>query len=274
MVIKFYGTRGSLPVASKGTKKYGGNTTCLYVESNAGDAIVVDAGSGIRELGAHLLENKKLVIHLIFTHYHWDHIQGLPFFAPIYLKKSVITIYGPKKEATAKQALSHQMSKPYFPTVSWSDVPSKIKYKELSNNIKIGDIRIQTIANNHPNYTIGLKFTEKKNCFAFLTDNELLVENGNTPYKKFVEFVRGVNFFVHDAAYTDEIYQKKIGWGHSTFSQVMQLAKDAGVKNVIFTHHDPPNTDKFIDDVLQNLRSEHPDKNIQAAADGKTIILK
>lgn len=274
MIIKFYGTRGSLPVASKETKKYGGNTTCLYIEPNSGDTIVVDAGSGIRELGYYLLEHKKNIIHLIFTHYHWDHIQGLPYFVPLFLKDTVINIYGHEKEATPKEALLHQMTKPYFPTISWSDVPAKIIYKELKSKMKIGNLMIQTIATNHPNYTIGLKFTENKNSFAFLTDNELLAKNARTPYKKFVEFVKGVNFFIHDAAYTDDIYPKKLGWGHSTFNQVMQLAKDAGVRNVIFTHHDPPNTDKFVDSNIKEMKDKYCNYNIQAAADGKTIILK
>jgi phosphoribosyl 1,2-cyclic phosphodiesterase len=230
MVIKFYGTRGSVAVANKETKKYGGNTTCFYVESNSGDAIVIDAGTGIRELGNHLIENKKDIIHLIFTHYHWDHIQGFPYFAPIFFEKSEIYIYGHKKDVTTKNALIYQMTKPYFP-IALSELPSKIVFKELKNRMKIGDLLIETIVNNHPDYTYGLKFTEK-------------------------------------------IYEQRIGWGHSTHSQVMKLAKDAGVKNIIFTHHDHASTDKFIDKVLKDLRNKYPGQNIQAAADGRTIILK
>lgn len=273
MVIKFYGTRGSVAVANKETKKYGGNTTCFYVESNSGDAIVIDAGTGIRELGNHLIENKKDIIHLIFTHYHWDHIQGFPYFAPIFFEKSEIYIYGHKKDVTAKNALIYQMTNPYFP-IALSELPSKIVFKELKNRMKIGDLLIETIVNNHPDYTYGLKFTEKKISFAFLTDNELFAQNNNTPYEKFVDFIRGVNFFIHDAQYGDEIYEQRIGWGHSTHSQVMKLAKDAGVKNIIFTHHDHASTDKFIDKVLKDLRNKYPGQNIQAAADGRTIILK
>ncbi|MGB3479780.1 MAG: MBL fold metallo-hydrolase [bacterium] len=273
MIIKLYGTRGSIAVANKETKKYGGNTTCLYVESNSGDVIVVDAGTGIRLLGVHLIQEKKSRINILFTHYHWDHIQGFPFFTPIFLPSSVIDIYGSSKMTDPKKALSYQMTRPYFPAIL-SELPSKITFKTLKNKLTIGDIEIQTIINNHPDQALGLKFTEGKNSFAFLTDNELFDKNGNTPYKKFVDFIKGVNFFIHDAQYKDDIYKKRLGWGHSTYSQVMKLAEDAGVRNVMFTHHDHGSNDKGIDAIVKGYRGKYPEYNIQAAADGKTIILK
>jgi phosphoribosyl 1,2-cyclic phosphodiesterase len=273
MVIKFYGTRGSIAVANKETEKYGGNTTCLYIESNKGDALVIDAGTGIRRLGIHLLENNKDKIHLLFTHYHWDHIQGFPFFAPIFFKNEVITIYGSNKEVTAKKALSYQMTKPYFPA-ALDGLPANITFKDLKNGKKISGLVVETIVTNHPDYTLGLKFKEGKKSFVFLTDNELLAENGNTEYKEFVAFIKGSDFLIHDAQYTDEIYEKRIGWGHSTHKQVMKLATDAHVKGVIFTHHDHGSSDEFIDTVLKDVRSEYPRLDIQAAADGKKITLK
>jgi len=273
MYIKFYGTRGSIAVANKETKKYGGNTTCMYVETDTGEAIIIDAGTGIRELGAYLLQKRKLKMHLIFSHYHWDHIQGFPFFAPIFFSNAEINIYGAKEEISVRKALNYQMTLPYFPA-TLKDLRAKLRFKELKNRLKIGNMTIQTIPTNHPNYTVAFKFTEGKHCFAFLTDNELHAKGGNTPYKKFVNFVKGVDFFIHDAQYTDDIYQQRVGWGHSTYNQVMQLARDAGVKSVIFTHHDHGSTDQFIDDRIKELRGKYRTYHIQAAADGKTIILK
>lgn len=271
MIIKLYGTRGSIPVAGIESQKYGGNTTCLYIESKKGDAIIIDAGSGIRELSDYCLKNKKNNLTLIFTHYHWDHMQGLPFFAPLYMKNTTITIYGPDHEVTPNKALFHQMMRPYFPTITWKDVPSKIRYRKLRRKFKIGPVVIQTIPTNHPNCTMGMKFTEGKRCFAFLTDNELYAKNRVTSYRQFVDFVKNTNFFIHDAAYTDEIYKTRLGWGHSTYTQVLQLAIDAGVGHVIFTHHDPPTTDRAIDTILRKIRKKYPRKKIEAAADGRTI---
>ncbi len=273
MKIKFFGTRGSIPVASKETQKYGGNTTCLYVESNQGDSIIIDAGSGIRELSAYCVEKKLRDLALIFTHYHWDHIQGIPFFTPAYIKSTNLNIYGPDKETKPQDALMHQMMRPFFPTVTWNDMVSKSTYFELKKKFSVGSVTIETIPTNHPNYTLGLKFSEGKKCFVFLTDNELFAKDCITPYKKFVEFIKNANFVIHDAAYTEEIYQSKLGWGHSTYQQVMKLAVDSGVSHVIFTHHDPPTTDKAIDKILQEIRENFAKKTIEAAADGKTIEL-
>ena len=272
MIIRLYGTRGSVAVSNGETRKYGGNTTCLYVESKSGKPIIVDAGTGIRTLGIDLIKNNKRNLTMVFTHYHWDHIQGFPFFAPVFFKNVSIAIYGSRKETTAKKALTYQMTLPYFPA-TMKDLLAKVTFKEMKSKMNIGGVLIETIPTNHPNFTIGLKFTEGKNSFAFLTDNELKAENSNTSYKKFVDFLKGVKFFIHDAQYTDELYPKRLGWGHSTFSQVMQLAKDAGVKNVIFTHHDHSSSDAFIDQQVKEMTALHPGFKIQAAADGKSFTL-
>lgn len=204
MLIRFYGTRGSIPVSGASTVIYGGNTTCLYIEGNSGEPIIIDAGSGIRELGIYLMQNKKSTLNLIFTHYHWDHIQGFPFFAPAYSKNTSINIYGPENEVVAKKALSYQMRIPFFPTIKLTDLPAKFNFKKIGKKIRIGEIIVEVIQNNHPNYTFGLKFTENKNSAVFLTDNELNSPNPRTPYKKFIKFIKNAELLIHDAQYIDE----------------------------------------------------------------------
>jgi len=274
MFIKIYGARGSIPVSCKTSAKYGGNTTCLYVESSSGNSVIVDAGSGIRELGPYLIKNNKHDLHLIFTHYHWDHIQGFPFFGPFYFKDTVVNIYGPVGEVNPKKALSYQMARPFFPTIELTDLPSKFIFKKLKGKLKVGDLQIQTIINNHPNYTWGLKISEGKKSFAFMTDNELFAQRIKTQLSKFVKFIEGVDILIHDAQYTDDAYQTKIGWGHSTYSQVMRLAIDSHVKHVIFTHHDPFSSDQFIDGVVNDFSRDYPGYNIEAAIEGMEINLK
>jgi ribonuclease BN (tRNA processing enzyme) len=165
------------------------------------------------------------------------------------------------------------MTRPYFP-VEMSALPAKISFHELQKRNTIAGITIHTIVNNHPDYTLGLKLSEGKKSFVFLSDNELFAKGGNTPYEGFVEFVKGVDFCVHDAQYTDEDYDRKIGWGHSTFTQSMRLVKDAGVKRIFFTHHDHGSDDQFIDNMLRKMKRKYPRVTIEAAADGKKVILK
>uniref|UniRef100_A0A7C4TAA4 MBL fold metallo-hydrolase n=1 Tax=candidate division WOR-3 bacterium TaxID=2052148 RepID=A0A7C4TAA4_UNCW3 len=271
MLIRFYGTRGSLPVSSTETLKYGGNTTCVYIETQGGKSIIIDAGSGIRELGDYLIKNNKFLLYLVFTHYHWDHIQGFPFFAPLYNRKTIINVYGPTKEVDPEQALSYQMNVPYFPTIRLTDLPARFNFKKFKSKFTIGDAHFFVIYNNHPNFTYGIKIKNNKKTVVFLTDNELRSPNPRTPYEKFVRFIKNADLLIHDAQYNDETYKCKIGWGHSTFSQVMEFARDGSVKNVIFTHHDPFSSDEFINEVLAKIRKRFPEFNIDAAKTGTEI---
>ncbi len=273
MKIQFFGTRGSIPVSDNQTRKYGGNTTCIYVESKDGNPIVIDAGTGIRELGLYLVKNKIQNINLIFTHYHWDHIQGFPFFIPIYIKDTQLQIYGPSKEIEAKKALSYQMAMPFFPAL-FDGLPSRIVFKTIEKSFTLDHIRVESITNNHPNYTVGLKFTEGGRSFCFLTDNEIYAESHRTSYKSFVDFIKDSDLLIHDAQYDDEAYKVKKGWGHSTYNQVIELVQAAQVKYVVFTHHDPMSSDQFIDKQIGELRTKFPDYKIEAAFDSKKIILE
>lgn len=269
MLLTLYGTRGSVPVSNKDTKKHGGNTTCICVESSSGDVIIVDAGTGIRVLGRSLITRGKHEINLLFSHYHWDHIQGFPFFGPIFMKDTDLRIFGPADEVGAEKALSYQMTMPYFPT-GLSTLPAKMTFNKMKKTFTLGDVKIETIVNNHPNHTRGFKFTENNKSFAFLTDNEVHAQNGKTSYKEFADFIKGADLLIHDAQYTEDEYKTKIGWGHSTYHQVAKLAQDAGVKELMVTHHDHFSSDKFIDRNIKDVRKKYPKYKIEAAADGKT----
>jgi phosphoribosyl 1,2-cyclic phosphodiesterase len=273
MFLKIYGARGSIPVSGTAYTKYGGNTTCLYIENSAGNSIIVDAGSGIRDLGPFLIKNEKFDLTLIFTHYHWDHIQGFPFFGPAYFKNTVMTIYGPTRESNARKTLSYQMTKPYFPTISLNDMPARFVFKELKSNQKINRLTVRAIFNNHPNETRGLKFIENGKAIVSLSDNELAAPKKQTNYIKFVQFVKNADVMIHDAAYTDDTYKTHVGWGHSTFAQVVQLARDGGVQRVIFTHHDHTSSDQFIDNQVKRIADSNPDIRVEAAFEGMEISI-
>ncbi|MFC1501519.1 MBL fold metallo-hydrolase [Elusimicrobiota bacterium] len=244
MKIKFWGPRGSIPVPNRDMIKYGGNTTC--VEVNCGEkTLIIDAGTGIINLGNHLKKQNVRDINLLITHTHWDHIHGLPFFAPLYDAKTKVNIYG--YGGSYKQLeviLKKQMSYEYFP-VRFMDLKSKIKFIDVSEKCyKDTDYKLEFIRNNHPAFTISVKIIKNKKSFVFITDNELMSKNPITKRSEFVKFCKNADYLVHDAQFKNSEYSKRLGWGHSTFEQAIDLAKDARVKNLGFFHHDPNRTDK------------------------------
>lgn len=244
MRIKFWGCRGSIPVPDARMIKYGGNTTCLEVDLD-GQVMIIDAGTGIRKLGEDLIKRKLHELTLFITHSHWDHIQGFPFFTPIYSAKTAINIIGcTNSYKQLKDILSNQMSYEYFP-ISFFDLKSRIKFTETCDNyFEINGYKINTIRNNHSIFTSGIKIQKNGKSFVFITDNELLSRNPITPFREFVEFCKGATYLVHDSQFTEQEYSNRQGWGHSTFEQSISLANDAGVKNLCFFHHDPNRQDK------------------------------
>lgn len=265
--FKFWGVRGSVPSPGKETNYFGGNTTCISIESNK-TFLIVDAGTGIRNINFYLMEKRFKKIYIILTHYHWDHLQGLPFFSPIFNPDIKIEIYGKKN---VSEVLSFQMKQPYFPA-DYKNLPSKIEHKNIPQNFSIEDIFIETIENNHPSGCVGLKFTIKNKKIVFITDNEIMDDKeGITTKKEFAEFIKGSEIFIHDAQYTSKEIGKKRGWGHSTFDDVLGLARMSDSRNIIFTHHDPMRRDKDLKKILDNLRKKNPHLNLKMAKEGMEI---
>lgn len=269
MIVRFWGVRGSVPSPGKETSYFGGNTTCITVETEK-TFIIVDGGTGIRHVGSYINEKKIKDIHIIFTHYHWDHLQGLPFFTPLFNPKIHIDIYGKKN---VSQIMRHQMKQPFFPA-DYNKLPSEIIHKKLPQKLDIGDICINTIEQNHPSGCVGLKFTSNSKSFVFMTDNEIFPPYAPiTTREDFIDFIRGAKFFVHDSQYTDDDMKKKRGWGHSTFNEVITLARDAGIKNTIFTHHEPLRKDEHLREMVRELKNKNKDLNLRAAREGMALKL-
>lgn len=253
MKIRFWGTRGSIPAPGSNTSRYGGNTTCLEVKSGK-TRLIFDAGTGIRQLG-YLLKNESLPIRIIFTHFHWDHIQGLPFFIPIYIPDKPVEFYAyPPFYHGLKEMMVNQLKKEYFPA-EYQTLPSLMKFFKLKkkNNI-MEPFQISLIENNHPGGAIGYRISSGKKGLVFLTDNELKPPETKTDWSDFVRFSKGADVLVHDAQYNDQELKEKPGWGHSSYAQVCQLALEAEVKQLIFTHHEPLHSDDYIDDEVSKWR--------------------
>ncbi|MDE1889961.1 MAG: MBL fold metallo-hydrolase [Planctomycetota bacterium] len=256
--VKFWGVRGSIPTPGVKYVKYGGNTPCVEVLLPNNQLFIFDAGTGIRELGNTLCKGrKKHKIHVFLSHFHWDHIQGLPFFMPSYIKGNNIVVLGMDLEgARLDKIISNQMESIYFP-IKLHTLAANFQFQILaegSNDIE--GTRVDAIYINHPGQAMGYVVNFEKVKICYLSDNELVplwaAKYSETAYRsntreKILKLISGADLLIHDAQYTDEEYKTKVGWGHSPFGEVMRLAKDGRVKKLALFHHDPDHFDEHID---------------------------
>ncbi|HNW36356.1 MAG TPA: MBL fold metallo-hydrolase [Candidatus Ozemobacteraceae bacterium] len=259
MKIKFWGCRGSIPAPGAHTLKYGGNTTCVELRPPGGGVLIIDAGSGIRMLGKQILKEKTTTnIFLLFTHSHWDHLIGFPFFTPAYFKKYNISVYGgPNAQTSLRKYLTHQMTPPFFP-VEFDVMKANFHFGNGGPNAGcLGGVGFASIELSHPNGGYGFKLSCGGKSFVFLTDNEpAFPHEGGLPRECYVDFCRGADLLVHDAQYTDEEYKVTRGWGHSTFPEATRIAVDAGVKRLGLFHHDPDRSDDELDILVDSCRHQ------------------
>jgi len=257
MKIKFWGARGSIPVSGTEYQKYGGSTTCVEVTSSGGESLIVDSGSGIRKLGIEVVKSGRKKINLIFTHSHWDHILGFPFFKPIYIKGVELNLFGcPFAQASVKNMVSGVMAPPRFP-VRFEDISADMKFfGACEKEFYIGDLKIAPIVLSHPNMGIGYRFSDEKSSFVFLTDNELeFRHHGGFSFDDYAKFSAGADLLVHDSEYIDEEYGRVRGWGHSTYQQSFRLAAAAGVKSLGLFHHNQERADEGVDKMAAGCRA-------------------
>jgi phosphoribosyl 1,2-cyclic phosphodiesterase len=257
--VRCWGTRGSIPTPGPDTVHYGGNTTCVEVLS--GDTrLIFDAGSGIRSLGLELVKKGPSRANIFLTHFHWDHIQGFPFFNPLYDPEDSIRVVGPKQQDIDVQNLfAGQMGPIYFP-VPYSVVAAEMEFEHLNEgSYEVGDVSLEVIRVRHPSFVTGYRITVGNRVICFIPDNEL---DGDTLEaepgfdSRIVDFVRDADLLIHDAMYTTEEYAHRKGWGHSTFDQAIRLAQEGGVKRLLFSHHDPTRTDKELGEIVESAREE------------------
>jgi len=252
MRIKFWGARGSIPVSGKNYNKYGGCTTCVEVRSRKDELIIVDAGSGIRPLGKELLKNSHNNLNMLFTHSHWDHVLGFPFFAPIYSKKTHINIMGCSFSSDpVREIIAKTMQPPGFP-VKFEEIEARFDFGSIcAGGCDIGGLQVLPIELSHPNQGLGYKFTEGGKSFAFLTDNELgFMHPGGRKPEDYEAFSRGADLLVHDADYTPEEYPRRRTWGHSTWEQALDLALKSEVRALGLFHHNQDRLDRDLDRIV------------------------
>ncbi len=260
MLVRSWGARGSIPVSGQPFIRYGGDTPCIELRSSNDDILIVDAGSGVRRLGNALAEEGRQDVTMLFTHSHWDHILGFPFFKPIYHPESRIRVYGcPLKQGNMQTLLGRTMQAPYFP-VPMEKLRANVEFQNTCSIDEAQDIcgiTVQSIPLSHPNLGLGYKFSENGASFVFLTDNELRRQHpGGKTFEEYVDFCRGAELLIHDAEYTEDEYAMKVGWGHSTYMDALDLAVRAGVKQFGLYHHNQDRSDDDVDGLVAACRQK------------------
>jgi phosphoribosyl 1,2-cyclic phosphodiesterase len=217
---------------------------------------VIDAGTGIRNLGRELAQREGRLVHLLLTHAHWDHLQGFPFFLPAYQKSFALQVWGgPRSAATLRSYLRQQLTPPHFP-VKYAELSARIRFPARpEKEIHIGSTRIQSIPLAHPDGGYGFKLSENGRSFVFLTDNELGYRHpGGLTAGRYAELCRGADLVMHDAQFTQEEYGRTRGWGHSTFQAAAELCRASAPKRFCLFHHDPQHTDLELDRHVRDCR--------------------
>ncbi len=259
--VHFWGVRGSIPCPGPNTVRYGGNTPCVEMQVG-GKRLIFDGGTGLHVLGQSLLRQMPAEAHIFFTHSHWDHMQGFPFFTPGFVKGNRFSIYGAiaPDGSSVEQRLNDQMLHPNFP------VPLQIMQADLNfcdvtpgEAIKIDDILVETAPLNHPGEAVGYRVNWHGGAAVYVTDTEHYPDRLD---ENVLWLARDADILIYDSTYSDEEYHSpkspKIGWGHSTWQEAIKIAKAANVKTLVIFHHDPAHDDDYLDNIGLQAKEKFP----------------
>ncbi|HXF94927.1 MAG TPA: MBL fold metallo-hydrolase [Gemmatimonadales bacterium] len=284
--VTFWGTRGSIPTPGAHTARYGGNTPCVAVGGAGSQLVILDAGTGIRALGNHLVERQNGAVNaeILLSHAHWDHIQGLPHFKPFFAPGNSVRIWGSRQGGTSLEAILRQQMDPAVFPVPLDALSARLTVQHVEpGEFTIGGFRVRAMRLRHPGTTLGYRLTPVAGGpgMAYVTDNELGEgPDYGTPASwrdEFVRFLDGVELLIHDAMYTPEELVTHRGWGHSTFEEAVAVAADAGARRLVLFHHEPEHGDDVVDGLLDQARRLAHQRGrpaeVVAAQEGMTLTL-
>lgn len=269
--LKFWGVRGSIPTPMQQNLGYGGNTSCIEVRLPNDELFIFDAGTGIRQLGVALKDNPADAardIHLFLTHYHWDHIQGLPFFGPLYDPKRTLTFYATSYTSALRESLSGQMIQPYFP-VNFDAVSENKQFVNKGHMpVTVGDLTVRPFPMNHPQGASGYRIEAAGASVVYATDRE----HGDKKLDAVLrEHSQNADILIHDAQYTPQQYPRFKGYGHSTWEEAVNVARECNVKRLILFHHDPDHDDAAVSEIVERARARFP--NTEGARESSVLTV-
>lgn len=267
--LRFWGVRGTVPTPGSATTRYGGNTSCLAAPLGEEEHLVLDCGTGLRLLGSQQ-SRRPHRYHIFLSHYHLDHILGIPFFQPLYDKRTTITFYGPESGGRSVKEILHAFMMPPFFPVTLKDVPAQVGYVTLGKEpVRVGDFAVSSQAVNHPDGCVSYRLERGSRRIVYATDHE----HGRVEVDQaLVDFSTGADHLIYDAMYLETEYEElRRGWGHSTWYAAVRIARAAQVKNLVLFHHNPDHTDEELEKVLSLAREEMPSSQI--ATEGMELPL-
>ena len=263
MKIKFWGVRGSIPVPGPRTVRYGGNTTCIEIRTDSGELIILDGGTGIFQLAQSLLREMPLTANVFITHSHWDHIQGLPFFIPLFVPGNKLKLHGAFDLVSGRgieQVMDVQLQYSFFPIRS-EELKASIEHCTLTPgvSVEIGDARITPVLLNHPVVNFGYRIDCNGKSVFFTGDHEPpynIYSRDDSDFETYQQIIA-------DSSYTEEEYAKKKGWGHGTLDSSIRIARAAGAKVLYFTHHEPTRSDDDLDRLFNEINEKNPPQGME-----------
>ncbi|MGM0577408.1 MAG: MBL fold metallo-hydrolase [Myxococcota bacterium] len=272
-MVRYWGVRGSIPTPGPETVRYGGNTTCIDLRCD-GRILIIDTGTGARKLGQHLLaeaDGTPLRVHILYSHLHLDHIQGFPFFAPLYSDDAELHVHSAvRTDAGTRDVLAAQMTYPSFP-VGLSHVPADLRFHDVrpGEPFEVAGVRVDTCPIPHPGGALAFRIEHRGHVYVHSSDIE---PTGPRPEPQLVELARGADFLSYDSTYSSpEEYERHRGWGHGTWQAGVDVAEAAGVDRFVAFHHDPNHDDDFMDGVAEALEAARPGSLV--AREGMTLDL-
>lgn len=253
--LKFWGVRGSIPTPQIENLKFGGNTPCIEIRNGENECVIFDAGSGIRALGQTLMDEAAgaaIKAKIFLTHFHWDHIQGIPFFAPLYGPNNHISFLSGSSGRPLQETLEGQMAKPYFP-IDFSQVAAQRDFHQIEHRgeVKVGGLTVRPFPLNHPQGASGYRIECNGVSIVYATDYEHGVAASDATL---CEYSQNADILICDSQYTPTEYERHRGWGHSTWQNAVLLAREARAEHLILFHHDPAHDDQTMMEITQNAR--------------------
>jgi phosphoribosyl 1,2-cyclic phosphodiesterase len=265
--LRLWGVRGSTPTPVEQNLGHGGNTPCVEILSSEDEVFIIDSGTGIRALGSAIAARTRppSAIHIFFTHFHWDHLQGLPFFAPLFSPRSRIVFHSVNPAEELHTILARQMATPFFP-VDFAAVAAHTEFRTIASPQRFGAVTLETFPLHHPQGSVGYRISDAHRSVVYATDHE----QGNAAVDRGLRAIaHDADALIYDAQYTAEEYLGRKGWGHSTWQEAVSIATEANVRRLILFHHDPHRDDRALEKIVAQAQLKFPET--LAARESMTI---